>query len=596
MKLTLRITIFFLFVTNIYCQTNGISYQAVIFDTQSKTLPGVSLPTIPLLNKKICLRFTFLDYAQKIEYQETLTTSTDGFGIVNLVIGSGNQTAGYASSFNSISWDSYSKNLIVELDINESCSNFDEISNQILTTAPFSFKSFTADNITGVASILNGGTGATTVLGAKTNLGLENVDNTSDAAKPISNATQTALNLKANSSDVTSSLALKEDTSNKINDVATDGTSDVKFPSAKAVKTYADAKVVDGITDAVISSAPTQNAVYDALALKANLSSPTFTGTVSGIDKTMVGLGNVENTSDAAKPISNATQTALNLKANTSDVTTSLALKEDTANKTNDVASDGISDVKFPSAKAVKSYTDAKVVDGITDAVTTSAPTQNAVYDALTLKANLASPTFTGTVFGIDKTMVGLGNVDNTSDLDKPISTSTQTALNLKADASDVTTNLALKEDTANKTLNITTDGTSDLRFPSAKAVKTYVDAKVVNGITDGVISSAPSQNAVYGALALKANLASPTFTGTVSGIDKTMVGLGNVDNTSDAAKPISNATQAELNLKANASEVTTSMALKEDTSNKTINITTDGTSDVKFPSAKAVKTYVEAK
>ena len=45
----------------------------------------------------------------------------------------------------------------------------------------------------------------------------------------------------------------------------------MKFPSAKAVKTYADAKVVDGITDAVTTSAPSQNAVFDALALKASV-------------------------------------------------------------------------------------------------------------------------------------------------------------------------------------------------------------------------------------------------------------------------------------------------------------------------------------
>ena len=75
----------------------------------------------------------------------------------------------------------------------------------------------------------------------------------------------------------------------------------------------------------------------------------------------------------------------------------------------------------------------------------------------------------------IDKVMVGLPNVDNTSDLNKPMSTATSTALNLKAD------------------------------------------------------------------------LDSPTFTGTVSGIDKTMVGLSNVDNTSDLNKPISTATQNEL-------------------------------------------------
>jgi hypothetical protein len=39
----------------------------------------------------------------------------------------------------------------------------------------------------------------------------------------------------------------------------------------------------------------------------------------------------------------------------------------------------------------------------------------------------------------IDKADVGLNNVDNTSDLDKPISTLTQTALNLKADNLDLT-------------------------------------------------------------------------------------------------------------------------------------------------------------
>lgn len=44
--------------------------------------------------------------------------------------------------------------------------------------------------------------------------------------------------------------------------------------------------------------------------------SPTFTGTVSGITASMVGLGNVNNTSDANKPVSTATQTALDLKLN----------------------------------------------------------------------------------------------------------------------------------------------------------------------------------------------------------------------------------------------------------------------------------------
>jgi hypothetical protein len=54
-------------------------------------------------------------------------------------------------------------------------------------------------------------------------------------------------------------------------------------------------------------------------------------------------------------------------------------------------------DTKVPSQQSVKAYADSKVATTITDGVTTSAPNQNAVFDALALKAPLASPTFTGT-------------------------------------------------------------------------------------------------------------------------------------------------------------------------------------------------------
>jgi hypothetical protein len=64
--------------------------------------------------------------------------------------------------------------------------------------------------------------------------------------------------------------------------------------------------------------------IQTQLGAKAPLASPTFTGTVSGITKAMVGLGSVDNTTDAAKPISTATQTALNAKASTAAVTTTV--------------------------------------------------------------------------------------------------------------------------------------------------------------------------------------------------------------------------------------------------------------------------------
>jgi hypothetical protein len=54
------------------------------------------------------------------------------------------------------------------------------------------------------------------------------------------------------------------------------------------------------------------------------------------------------------------------------------------------------------------------------------------INNALSLKAPIDSPTFTGTVYGVTKSMVGLANVDNTSDANKPVSTATQIALDTK--------------------------------------------------------------------------------------------------------------------------------------------------------------------
>jgi hypothetical protein len=114
----------------------------------------------------------------------------------------------------------------------------------------------------------------------------------------------------------------------------------------------------------------------------------------------MVGLGNVNNTSDANKPVSTAAQTALDLKADSSSVNAALALRM----KTTDVNT----------ALALKANT--------TD-----------VTNSMALKAPINNPTFTGTVGGITQSMVGLSNVDNTSDANKPVSTATQTALDLKS-------------------------------------------------------------------------------------------------------------------------------------------------------------------
>ena len=84
----------------------------------------------------------------------------------------------------------------------------------------------------------------------------------------------------------------------------------------------------------------------------------------------------------------------------------------------------------------VNNITDTEIgyLDGVTSAIQTQINDKLNSGTAATTYAPINSPTFTGTVAGVTKTHVGLSNVDNTSDAAKPVSTATQTALNLKAD------------------------------------------------------------------------------------------------------------------------------------------------------------------
>lgn len=75
-----------------------------------------------------------------------------------------------------------------------------------------------------------------------------------------------------------------------------------------------------------------------------------------------------------------------------------------------------------------------KLFKGVTSEPTTVINWGQSSYDDLQLNdLVIRNITINGTATGITKAMVGLGNVDNTTDANKPISTATQTALNLKA-------------------------------------------------------------------------------------------------------------------------------------------------------------------
>lgn len=137
----------------------------------------------------------------------------------------------------------------------------------------------------------------------------------------------------------------------------------------------------------------------------------------------------------------------------------------------------------------------------------------------ITKYATLNSPTFTGTVSGITKTMVGLSNVDNTSDADKPVSTAQQTALNLKSDVnSPIFTGIPLAP--------TATTGTNTSQIATTSFVQGEISNLVgsapatlntLQELSTAINSDASFAATVATSIGLKAPINNPTFTGTVT-------------------------------------------------------------------------------
>lgn len=116
--------------------------------------------------------------------------------------------------------------------------------------------------------------------------------------------------------------------------------------------------------------------------------------------RTAIGLGSVDNTSDAGKPVSTAQQTALDLKANLAGPTfTGVPAAPTAAPGTNTTQLSTTAFVAAAIAALVNSSPSAlDTLKELSDALGADANFSTTITNLLSLKAPLASPTFTGTV------------------------------------------------------------------------------------------------------------------------------------------------------------------------------------------------------
>ena len=375
-NIKLRI-IFFMLLIIVMIKTNaqtGLNFQGVARTTNN----------VILASQAVTIKLSILQGSATgtLEYTETRRVNTNAQGLFTAVIGDTGAIS-TLGNFTTINWKLSPKFLKIEMDPTAG-TNFITMGTtqfQYVAYAQFA-KSVDAENITGVVPVARGGTGATSLSSFKSSLSIDNVNNTSDADKIISTKTQAALDLinvtatdttrfskrinaKADTADLISGLALKlgkADTSTLSNRInlkanALDVTSglDLKLNKADTIKftkqTYSDSALLTKLkisdTTAMLSSRIARDTLTlsNRINLKANALDVTsgldlklnkadtikFTKQTYSDSALLTKLKISDTTAMLSSRIARDTLTLsnrINLKANTTDVTTSLSLKE----------------------------------------------------------------------------------------------------------------------------------------------------------------------------------------------------------------------------------------------------------------------------
>ena len=350
---------------------------------------------------------------------------------------------------------------------------------------------------------------------------------------------------------VLEALALKEDKSNKSIDLTVDSGSDVKYPSVKAVVDYVTARVSgsSGTSGSGTSSGSGSGTSSDSV--------PDATTSVKGIIQLAGDLSGTAANPTIANGAVSAAQTDGSL--------------EITANKSTSISADGSSNTKYPTVKAVKDYVDASSSGSgggsgsgsVSDASTTS---KGIVQLAGDLSGTAASPS------------VAAAAITTSKIADAAITTSKLSTAAVTAAKTDGSLEL-----TTNKTTSISTDGSSDTKYPTAKAVKTYVDAN------SSTVSDATTLE--KGVLQLAGDLSGTAALPTIANAAVTTAKIADDAITTDKIAENAVSTAKLSDAAVTAAKTDGSLEL---TANKSISVTTDATSDSKYPSVKAVKTYVD--
>jgi len=180
------------------------------------------------------------------------------------------------------------------------------------------------------------------------------------------------------------------------------------------------------------------------------------------------------------------------------------------------------------------------------NAIINKADATNAVFQGTEANFNCLAK-FNGNalgqkVSGLSKSDVGLSNVDNTSDANKPVSIATQAAINTMRDS--IVNGAPLVLDT----LKELADAIGNDQNYAANLL-TILEKTGATGPTGSTMTNIYTNDLMQ--IKVKGSTGPPIasfsadsiqFNTPVSGVTKSMVGLGQVDNTSDANKPLSNA------------------------------------------------------